>query len=110
MAAIEEAAGSRLDCSPFLAVMGRSFFKGGASRFPWRESTSDPLTSRSVEEPLRAAAAAAAADSPTPPPGIEEPELGFLLICAPQSHSSAWSLVIALERVGSIFAQVGRGL
>lgn len=96
MAAIEEAAGSRLDCSPFLAVMGRSFFKGGGQQVSL-ESTSDPLTSRSVEEPFRAAAAAAAADSPTPPPGIGEPELGFLLICAPQSHSSAWSLVIALE-------------
>lgn len=29
MAAIEKTAGTRLDCSPILAVMGRSFFKGG---------------------------------------------------------------------------------
>lgn len=51
MAAVEEAAGARLDCSPFLAVMGRSFFKGGGQQVSLESArTSDPLTSRSVEE------------------------------------------------------------
>lgn len=62
MAAVEEAAGARLDCSPFLAVMGRSFFKGGGQHVSLESArTSDPLTSRSVEESFGAAAAAAAA-------------------------------------------------